>query len=300
MGPHSKSDSARRVIESQIQISARWSSRPASSTNWTRSREERAGRAPTNVISRGFIGETSAMANAVSGGFVSLDGSDFYRIESYDQLPPFFMTIVSSSDHWLFVSSAGGLTAGRVNAEHQLFPYETVDKIHESSAHSAPITVFRVHGKAGARLWQPFDLGSLEIGARAKPLQAGAGHLAGVRGGPRRARPALPGEPGHQRPVRHRASMHGQQHRRCAGGPRGDRRRAQRSAARRVAGAAAGDELAGRRLQDERGRAPSSAWPRSRSARRSPIGPSRSSRCGARRSGAAACPACATRSIPRT
>jgi hypothetical protein len=104
------------------------------------------------------------MGTVVSGDFVRLEGSDYYCIERYDELPPFFMTIVSSSDHWLFVSSAGGLTAGRVNAEHQLFPYETVDKIHESSAHSGPITVFRVHGKAGTRLWQPFDLGSLETG----------------------------------------------------------------------------------------------------------------------------------------
>jgi hypothetical protein len=104
------------------------------------------------------------MGNVVSGDFVRLDGSDFYRIQAYDQLPPFFMSIVSSSDHWLFVSSAGGLTAGRVNVERSLFPYETVDKIHESSAHSGPISVFRVLGKAGARLWQPFDLSSLETG----------------------------------------------------------------------------------------------------------------------------------------
>lgn len=108
------------------------------------------------------------MSDVVSGDFVSLEGSDFYRIGRYDQLPPFFMTVVSSSDHWLFVSSTGGITAGRVDAERALFPYETVDKIHESPAHSGPITVFRVHGalrgKRAARLWQPFDLGSLETG----------------------------------------------------------------------------------------------------------------------------------------
>jgi hypothetical protein len=108
------------------------------------------------------------MSNLVSGEFVSLEGSDFYRIGRYDQLPPFFMTVVSSSDHWLFVSSTGGLTAGRADAEHALFPYETVDRIHESTPHSGPITVFRVHGpQRGARatrLWQPLDLASLETG----------------------------------------------------------------------------------------------------------------------------------------
>jgi hypothetical protein len=108
------------------------------------------------------------MSTGVSGEFVSLDGDDYYRIGRYDQLPPFFMTVVSSSDHWLFVSSTGGMTAGRVDAERALFPYETVDKIHESPAHSGPITVFRVHDSRRdarpARLWQPFDLGSLEPG----------------------------------------------------------------------------------------------------------------------------------------
>ena len=52
-------------------------------------------------------------------------GRQHALVIDYDELPPFFMTIVSSSDHWLFVSSAGGLTAGRVNVEHSLFPYET-------------------------------------------------------------------------------------------------------------------------------------------------------------------------------
>jgi hypothetical protein len=39
------------------------------------------------------------MGTVVSGDFVRLDGSDFYCIERYDELPPFFMSIVSSSDH---------------------------------------------------------------------------------------------------------------------------------------------------------------------------------------------------------
>ena len=29
---------------------------------------------------------------------------------------PFFMTLVSGSDHWMFISSTGALTAGRGNA----------------------------------------------------------------------------------------------------------------------------------------------------------------------------------------
>ena len=43
-----------------------------------------------------------------------------------DDIDPFLMTVVSNSDLWMFVSSGGGLTAGRVDAEGSLFPYETV------------------------------------------------------------------------------------------------------------------------------------------------------------------------------
>jgi hypothetical protein len=104
------------------------------------------------------------MDKVVSGQFVSRDGGDYYCIANYDALPPFFMTIVSGGNHWLFVSSSGGVTAGRVNSDLALFPYETVDKIHESTAHTGPITILRVRTKSGSRLWQPFDRHALEEG----------------------------------------------------------------------------------------------------------------------------------------
>ncbi len=69
----------------------------------------------------------------VEGGYVEMLGESYYRIGNYDQMPPFFMSLVSSADHWLFVSSTGGLTAGRINSNSALFPYETEDKI---TAHS--------------------------------------------------------------------------------------------------------------------------------------------------------------------
>jgi hypothetical protein len=40
--------------------------------------------------------------------------------------------VVSAADHWLFISSNGALTAGRRSPDHPLFPYYTVDKIHDS------------------------------------------------------------------------------------------------------------------------------------------------------------------------
>lgn len=62
-------------------------------------------------------------------GFVRLDGQEMYRLADSDLLPPFLMSLVSDSDHWMFISSYGGLTAGRMDEDHALFPYETDDRL---------------------------------------------------------------------------------------------------------------------------------------------------------------------------
>ncbi len=41
----------------------------------------------------------------VEGHYTRLLGEDYYRINNYDRMPPFFMSVVSDSDHWLFISS---------------------------------------------------------------------------------------------------------------------------------------------------------------------------------------------------
>ncbi|MCO5242904.1 MAG: hypothetical protein M9927_03560 [Anaerolineae bacterium] len=46
----------------------------------------------------------------VAGEYVHLMGEEYYRIAHYDQMPPFFISLVSNADHWLFISSTGGLT----------------------------------------------------------------------------------------------------------------------------------------------------------------------------------------------
>ena len=80
----------------------------------------------------------------VTGGFTIVDGERFYRISGYDSLPPFLMSIASDTDLWMFVSSGGGLTSGRINADGALFPYETVDRLHDGHYHTGPVTLFRV------------------------------------------------------------------------------------------------------------------------------------------------------------
>ena len=59
----------------------------------------------------------------VTGKYVELGGELFYRISNYDKMPPFFMSVVSHSNHWMFISSNGGLTCGRKDPENALFPY---------------------------------------------------------------------------------------------------------------------------------------------------------------------------------
>ena len=55
--------------------------------------------------------------HAVRGAFLDFAGERYYAIRNVDRMAPFFISVISSSDHWLFVSSTGGLTAGRVSPE---------------------------------------------------------------------------------------------------------------------------------------------------------------------------------------
>lgn len=93
-----------------------------------------------------------------TGGFVNMSGETFYKIQNYDAMPPFFMSIVSGADHWLFISSTGGLSAGRVNAEHTLFPYYTEDKLTENSENTGVKTILRVTRGDQTWLWEPFSI----------------------------------------------------------------------------------------------------------------------------------------------
>ncbi len=91
------------------------------------------------------------------GGLVSREGETYYKIANYHEIPPFFMTLVSSSDHWIFLSSSGGLTCGRGNPDKALFPYYTDDKIHDAHCTTGPRTVLLVGRSNRIQLWKPFD-----------------------------------------------------------------------------------------------------------------------------------------------
>ena len=90
----------------------------------------------------------------VEEGLIEFDGQDFYCILDVGRIPPFLMSIISDGDRWMFLSSSGGLTAGRQTSEHALFPYETDDRLHEAGRKVGPITSVRVDGIDG--IWKPF------------------------------------------------------------------------------------------------------------------------------------------------
>jgi hypothetical protein len=99
-------------------------------------------------------------------GWLRVDGERYYRIADSHRMPEFFMSLVSSSDHWMFISSLGALTAGRINADHSLFPYYSADKLSDMRSSTGSLTLIRAsraneaNGANGAHvktvIWRPF------------------------------------------------------------------------------------------------------------------------------------------------
>jgi len=87
---------------------------------------------------------------------VKINDEKFLKISDSQHLRPFFMSIVSPYNHWMFLSSNGGLTAGRQNAEYSLFPYYTDDKITEASDTTGSKTIVKVKTDGDVFYWEPF------------------------------------------------------------------------------------------------------------------------------------------------
>ncbi len=81
----------------------------------------------------------------------------YYKISNNDLLRPFFMSIVSDSNHWMFISSNGGLSAGRKNAAYALFPYYTDDKITEAFDITGSKSIFQIQKNNSNFVWEPFS-----------------------------------------------------------------------------------------------------------------------------------------------
>lgn len=77
----------------------------------------------------------------VKGQFIWIKGEHFYEIANYDQMKPFFISLASDTDLWMYLASTGGLTCGRRSPGEALFPYYTDDKITESYEFTGPRTI---------------------------------------------------------------------------------------------------------------------------------------------------------------
>ncbi|MEE4287059.1 MAG: hypothetical protein V2I31_12975, partial [Mariniphaga sp.] len=86
-----------------------------------------------------------------------LENESYFKISNHDAMRPFFMSIVSDSNHWMFISGNGGLSAGRKNPEYALFPYYTDDKITESADITGSKTIFRIRKGNETHIWEPFS-----------------------------------------------------------------------------------------------------------------------------------------------
>ncbi len=109
------------------------------------------------------------MKKKVCGSFCELNGKSYYKIENYDLMDNFFMTITSSSDVWNFCWSKGGITAGRIDSNHAVFPYYTADKVSDAASYTGNFTAIAVKTKpaksaasqndddgSSISIWEPF------------------------------------------------------------------------------------------------------------------------------------------------
>lgn len=100
-------------------------------------------------------GDTKSGQNKLEA--VTINNEPYFKISNSDQIRPFFMSIVSDSNHWMFISSNGGLSAGRKNSEYALFPYYTDDKITEAADITGAKTIVQVHANKKTLVWEPFS-----------------------------------------------------------------------------------------------------------------------------------------------
>jgi len=102
-------------------------------------------------------------ANHIKSDLVNIGGETFFKISNSDAMRPFFMSIVSDSNHWMFISSNGGLSAGRKNSESSLFPYYTDDKITESVDITGSKSIFQIHINDKTVVWEPFSIRQMGV-----------------------------------------------------------------------------------------------------------------------------------------
>jgi len=96
-------------------------------------------------------------AKKVQMEMVEYENEQYFKISNFDAMRPFFMSIVSDCNLWMFISSNGGLTAGRRNSENAIFPYYTEDKLTDFADITGSKTILQVHRNEEVFVWEPFS-----------------------------------------------------------------------------------------------------------------------------------------------
>ena len=106
-----------------------------------------------------YLGEQEAAfeAQEVKGELVSIGKENYYKISNVNEMRPFLMSILSNANHWMFLTSNGGLTAGRKDSNNAIFPYTTDDKIIKSSENTGSKTIIQIHQNNKTILWEPLS-----------------------------------------------------------------------------------------------------------------------------------------------
>ena len=100
---------------------------------------------------------SSPRPSAPRGALTSWLGEEVYAITDSHLMEPFFVSVPTESDLWMFISSRGGVTAGRADADQSLFPYMTEDRIHDGRHVTGPYTLLRaLDGPEAGRVHRAF------------------------------------------------------------------------------------------------------------------------------------------------
>jgi hypothetical protein len=91
----------------------------------------------------------------------------FLEVDGVHRMPDFLINLVSPKDQWMYITSNGALTAGRVNSDHALFPYYTQDKLMDLEETTGSFTSIWVYGKSPGSdcNWKPFSKDRGQFGA---------------------------------------------------------------------------------------------------------------------------------------
>lgn len=86
-----------------------------------------------------------------------INGHWYQSIDDVDRMAPFFMSMISADDHWMFIASNGALTCGRKCADRALFPYYSSDKLLDMVAATGPTTTVQLSSEGHILNWRPWS-----------------------------------------------------------------------------------------------------------------------------------------------